>query len=213
MFEKIIRIGYVYCNTGYSLSYNLICIISLKIHVIAYDAQWAVLFESESRRLTKLWPDKTLSIEHIGSTAVPGLAAKPVVDILIGTDDMIELQAMVSKLTDADYRYIPEYEKYIPERRFFIRPKNNVEEKSINWNPDYGARDHLFHIHAAARTSPFWGRHITFRDVLRRDKALRDAYADLKYKLSENVPEDKNTYAQGKFEFIQAVGKKLGVQV
>lgn len=157
--------------------------------------------------------NKPLAIEHIGSTAVNGVAAKPVVDIMIGFESMDELDAMVPSINNAGYHYISDYEKYIPERRFFIRPKNKDQSAFVNWNPDYGAQDHLFHIHAAVHQSSFWLRHIAFREVLRKDGALREAYSVLKCKLAENVSTDKNTYAQGKFEFIQTIGKKLGVQL
>jgi GrpB-like predicted nucleotidyltransferase (UPF0157 family) len=125
-------------------------------------------------------------IEHTGSTAVPGLAAKPILDILVGYHQGDAVQAYISVLTGADYLHRGEQE--IAGREFFRRGSPRA-----------------YHVHLTAIDSAFWRDHLTFRDRLRGDNALRDAYATLKRDLAARFPRDREAYIVAKEPFVNQV--------
>jgi GrpB-like predicted nucleotidyltransferase (UPF0157 family) len=158
------------------------------VRVAAYDSAWPSLFAAEAGRLRHCFAaaELPLIIEHTGSTAVPGLAAKPVLDILAGYQEGASLPAYIEVLTEAGYVHRGEQE--IPGREFFRRG-----------NP------RAYHLHLAAIDSPFWRDHLTFRDRLRTDDTLRDAYAALKRDLAARFPRDREAYIAGKESFVNRV--------
>lgn len=158
------------------------------VRVVPYDCTWPTLFASEAARLQELFSGAGLPvlIEHTGSTAVPGLAAKPILDILVGYHQGAALQAYISVLIGAEYVHRGEQE--IPGREFFRRG-----------NP------RAYHVHLTAIDSVFWRDHLTFRDRLRDDTALRDAYATLKRDLAARFPRDREAYIVAKEPFVNQV--------
>ncbi len=163
----------------------------MKIELADYDPVWINRFKEEKALISAGFPISDFIIEHIGSTAVPGLKAKPIIDILIGLPVLPEnIESVVTHLKDAGYKYIEEYNSEIPERRFF--------RKDIN-----GRRTH--HIHIVSVKSNFWDRHIFFRDRLRNDPATRQHYELLKTELAKQEWESQNDYATAKSEFIRSV--------
>ncbi|NIX18890.1 MAG: GrpB family protein, partial [Actinobacteria bacterium] len=91
------------------------------IRLADYDPEWPERFEQEAARIREAAGDHLLALEHIGSTAVPGLAAKPVVDMLGGTETLADADACVGPLEAIGYEYVPELEAELPERRYFRR--------------------------------------------------------------------------------------------
>ncbi|HYG77750.1 MAG TPA: GrpB family protein [Planctomycetota bacterium] len=162
------------------------------IIVTLYDPRWPLLFRDECERIRELIKAPA-EIEHVGSTAVEGLAAKPVIDILIGLPRMSDAPLWIALLQKLGYEYVPEFEKVMPERRFFRRFENGVRAQ---------------HIHMVERGGDFWIRHIAFRDYLRThpDEAL--AYGRLKLELAENFRDDREAYMDGKDAFIKALEQR-----
>lgn len=161
------------------------------IIISAYNPEWPQIFLHEKTALHAALADWDISIEHIGSTAVPGLRAKPVIDILLGVKQLSEVNAdFIQKLEMLGYEYVPEYEKEIPERRYFR--KNNT----------HGIRIHQ--IHVTQKDSPFWHRHIKFRDYLRTHPAAAKEYEELKKKLAKKYT-DTQEYARAKSDFIKSI--------
>jgi len=158
------------------------------VRVAAYDSTWPSLFAAESERLRQCFAaaEIPLIIEHTGSTAVPGLAAKPILDILAGYPKGASVQAYIEVLTGAGYVHRGEQE--IPGREFFRRG-----------NP------RAYHLHLTAIDSPFWRNHLTCRDRLRADTTLRDAYAVLKRDLAGQFSRDREAYIAGKESFVRKV--------
>ncbi len=158
------------------------------VRVAPYDSSWPSLFEAEAERLLQCFEAAGLPIvlEHTGSTAVPGLAAKPIIDILGGYPGGADVQPYIGVLTQADYVHRGEQE--IPGREFFRRG-----------NP------RAYHLHLTAIDSRFWRDHLTFRDRLRADDALRDAYAVLKRDLAARFPNDREAYIAAKQPFVEQV--------
>jgi GrpB-like predicted nucleotidyltransferase (UPF0157 family) len=158
------------------------------VRVVAYDTTWPSTFVAEAERLQHCFAGTGLPliIEHTGSTAVPGLAAKPILDILAGYHKGASAPAYVEALKKAGYVHRGEQE--IPGREFFRRG-----------NP------RAYHLHLTAIDSLFWRDHLTFRDRLRADITLRDAYAALKRDLAARFPRDREAYIAGKESFVSKV--------
>jgi GrpB-like predicted nucleotidyltransferase (UPF0157 family) len=156
--------------------------------LVPYDPAWPGLFAAEAERLQKLFAAAGLvvTMEHMGSTAIPGLAAKPVLDILGGYAKDTPVMEYIDVLTAAGY--VHRGEQGIPGREFFRRG-----------NP------RSYHLHLAAIDSLFWRDHLAFRNRLRADKALRDAYAALKHDLAARFPRDREAYIEAKGSFVNDV--------
>lgn len=160
-----------------------------EIVVTAYDAAWPARFSIESQLLSVALRDLDPAIEHIGSTAVVGLAAKPIIDMLVGVPSLAAFESH-ERLSLFGYQYIPEYERALPDRRFFKRVFN-------------GLRTH--HVHVVQRHGVYWKRYLKFRDCLRQDVALAARYAELKRHLAGCHAFDRDAYTNGKTDFIEAV--------
>jgi GrpB-like predicted nucleotidyltransferase (UPF0157 family) len=143
-----------------------------------------------------LFGEKIAKLEHIGSTSIPGLGAKPVIDILLGVTRHRNAEDIIPKMELLGYEYVFKYEDVMPERRYFI--------KTVN-----GKSTH--HIHSVEITSEFWKRHLLFRDYLRANSNIRNEYYELKKKLSEIDWEDKMGYTDAKTDFIRKIEKKAAI--
>jgi GrpB-like predicted nucleotidyltransferase (UPF0157 family) len=154
-----------------------------------YSPLWPAVFDVERALLARVLGD-AVAIEHVGSTAVPGLGAKPVIDMLAGTPDLAIVENRIAQLAAEGYRYHPEFEKGMPERRYFTK---------LDGAPG------RFHLHAVVLGGAFWKRHIAFRDALRGDAQLAQQYWRLKQRLAARFPNDRAAYTDAKSEFIREV--------
>jgi GrpB-like predicted nucleotidyltransferase (UPF0157 family) len=130
------------------------------------------------------------TIEHIGSTSVPGLAAKPVIDVLVGVRVLADVESKIAALGACGYGYVQKYERELPTRRYFL--KSSVSSLRV-------------HVHAVERGSRLWREHLGFRDALRMDPGLRVRYQQLKLQLAAVHADDKSAYTAAKAPFIQSV--------
>ncbi|HEU4452483.1 MAG TPA: GrpB family protein [Longimicrobium sp.] len=160
-----------------------------RVIVAPYDPAWAEEFAAERARLMAALGGAPCVIEHVGSTSVPGLAAKPIIDIMGGRPPESDLDPYVQAFTGAGYEYRGEYG--IPGRHYFVR------------DDAAGARTH--HLHLVALDSEHWVRHIAFRDALRADAGASARYAALKHDLAARHGDDRETYTESKAGFIDAV--------
>lgn len=171
-------------------------IMVVKIIIADYDPQWPIYFAREKARLHGALGDRVVDIQHIGSTAVPGLAAKPVIDIIVGVASLAEADRdCVAPIVDLGYEYVKAYEKELPFRRYFRR-------HSPDGMPTY-------HIHMLEVDSDWWRSHLAFRGRLRTDPAARTAYENLKRRLAQHDWPSGMDYARAKGEFIEALMKKV----
>lgn len=177
-----------------------------------YRTEWKNHFRIISTELAALLHAVDLVIEHIGSTSVEGLSAKPVIDVLMGLHNEEDLDKIPALLAGNHYTYYEKYNDDMPYRRFFIqfheRPQHyGFPELVTNETPiPAPMHDHVFrvaHIHAIPVASEHWERHIAFRDYLRTHTAVRDAYALLKKGLIQQEWEDGNDYNEAKDAFIK----------
>lgn len=161
------------------------------VEVVDADPQWP--FQGQSLRDTLqvlLAPWLTAAIEHIGSTAVPDLPAKPIIDLQAAVTDLDEADSMAAALGPHDWHYVAPNLDQRPWRRFFVKVAG-------------GRR--IAHLHVMTADTPRWDRQIAFRDALRADSATRADYAALKRALSQRHSDDREAYSAAKNSFIQAV--------
>lgn len=158
------------------------------IRIEAYSASWPVLFESERRILQHvLQPWLAGPIEHVGSTAVPGLDAKPVIDIMAGVGSLEASRPAISALAAAGYCYAP------------------YREDVMHWLCKPSPEHRTHHLHLVPYRGAVWNDRIAFRDRLRSDAALAGEYAALKRRLAQQHPADREAYTDAKGPFIERV--------
>lgn len=151
---------------------------------------WNRRFEEEKNLLMKILSGNYVAIEHVGSTAIPGIVAKPIIDIAIGIKSLDDAERIKILLEKAGYEHRANHgDEY---RLLFIR--------SID-----GRR--ICHIHLEEINGRGWNNHIKFRDYLLRSSRLRQEYMDLKLELAKKYPMDRARYTSEKADFIQAVLK------
>ena len=159
----------------------------MRIQVVAHDPAWRGEFEAEARRITRALGDLVVRLHHIGSTAIPGIFAKPVIDLLMEVDDIVELDDRSSFMEDLGYEAMGEFG--IPGRRYFR--KNNASS----------VRTHQVHAFEVDGTEV--ERHLAFRDYMIAHPEEAQAYGDLKRKLAQEHPDDIEAYMDGKDPFIK----------
>jgi GrpB-like predicted nucleotidyltransferase (UPF0157 family) len=156
------------------------------IRIVPYDPAWPEAFASERAALEEAIGSWAVGgIHHGGSTAVPGLAAKPIVDILVGVEDLESSRACFEPLSRLEYLYAPYRSE---EMHWFCKP-----------HPD--RRTH--HLHLVPDGSRRYSEELAFRDRLRADPGTAERYARLKRELAERFPEDREAYTEAKTEFIR----------
>jgi GrpB-like predicted nucleotidyltransferase (UPF0157 family) len=159
-----------------------------QIQIVAHDPNWQSMFESEKQCLAKLIkPWLCGSIEHIGSTSVTGLAAKPVIDIMVGVDSLAASQKAIEVLSDNGYCYYP-YKAEI--MHWFCKPTPEI-------------RTH--HLHLVPFKNELWHERIKFRDCLRTNPGLANEYAKLKLALAKEHKNNRELYTISKWPFIKKV--------
>jgi GrpB-like predicted nucleotidyltransferase (UPF0157 family) len=164
----------------------------MKAVVVPYDPAWPALYEAAKVQLMTALGINLEAIEHMGSTAVPGLASKPVIDIVIGVHD---LAATVPIMTAINYEYVPRFETLMPFRRLFVKYDSDVFRSG-------------YHVHIVATGHPFMHADVTFRDHMRTHTEDREQYQALKLSLSGQLIDE---YYQNKSDFVVGIKRKLGL--
>lgn len=160
------------------------------VRLVPYDPGWVGLFEEEKARLSSALGNRALDIQHVGSTAIPGGIAKPIIDISIAVESFEAGFACVKPMEELGYGYAGE--NGIPRRHYFVKR-----------NP---ATTH--HIHMFEITSNHWHDHLLFRDYMRSHPEAVQAYTHLKHQLLEQFPANREAYTEGKAEFIRGIIEK-----
>ena len=161
------------------------------IVIADYDGRWPEMYEGERARILDAVGHVILAVEHIGSTAVPGLGAKPIIDMMAGVRDMADSLTCIGPLRHLgyEYHYWPEY----PERCVFL-------------DGPMGAGPH--HLHMTEIESDFWREKLLFRDYLRKHADVAQEYFRLKTEWAAKYGADREKYedyTEAKTAFIQGV--------
>ncbi|WP_251551272.1 GrpB family protein [Neobacillus muris] len=163
-----------------------------KVEVVPYRTEWMELFQQESQRIKSIFVSHDVAIHHIGSTSVPGLSAKPIIDLLAEASD-IDIFDEAIPIFEAE-GYIAKGENGIAGRRFFI--KNNA------------SGERLYHLHAFQTGSPDIHRHLLFRDYLRQHPEEAARYAEIKITAAKQYPNDIASYISYKDSIVKEIETK-----
>lgn len=163
------------------------------VTIVPYNPQWPGIYEEEKKRVLRTVGDKVQAIEHIGSTSVPGLGAKDIVDMMVGVKGRQTAEECRILLESIDFTE--------------VTPEPGHEEwfYCLGKTPGITPR---FHLHLMKYPSPFWNKHILFRDYLRAHPELAEAYYELKKRLADQYGRDRLGYTDAKTDFISRVLEK-----
>ncbi|MRG87199.1 GrpB family protein [Salinibacillus xinjiangensis] len=161
------------------------------VNLEKYNPDWPKQYEYEKKRILDAVGDNVLGIEHIGSTSINGLEAKPIIDILLGVHKLDEVPRLIRPLSEVNYEYVPKLE--LKDRRFF--------RKGL-WGQG------TCHLHIVEYNSNEWMDKLQFRDYLRTHPEAAVEYASLKKELATKYKYDRPTYTQKKEPFIHRILQK-----
>ncbi len=159
------------------------------LHLSPYHAEWPILYESEQEIIKSAIGDHIVDIQHVGSTAIVGMPAKPILDIAIAVDDFETARVCIAPLANLGYTFKGEND--IPRRHYFQKGEPCTH-----------------HIHMVEETSEEWTKLIQFRDYLRSNRSAARKYARLKADLIDSLAGDRKSYQAAKSDFIDGVVEK-----
>jgi GrpB-like predicted nucleotidyltransferase (UPF0157 family) len=162
-----------------------------QVIVTAFRPSWREKYEVEAAQLRSIFGGELIEIYHIGSTSIPGMDAKPIIDILMVVHNIQKIDTYNKNMQNVGY--IPKGEYGIPGRRFFIKGDE---------------LHHTHHLHVFQQGHADIARHINFRDYLIAHPKDASEYALLKQKLANRYPLDIDAYQAGKDQFIKGIDQK-----
>ncbi len=185
----------------------------MKITITRYSPDWAKQFARLKKEIAEILKDLNPAIEHIGSTSIPGLSAKPVIDIQIGLRSADDFPLVEKRMMAHHYIYYEVFNSSMPNRRLFVRLKGKDDYKLFPkkfTNPENIPHEEInkyrhAHVHVWQVGTSDWNRHLAFRDYLMANPELKQQYEDLKMKLSLRDWKHGMEYNDGKDEFIKRV--------
>lgn len=161
------------------------------VNLEPYSEYWRQLFTEEAARLRAAIGEITQAIEHIGSTSVDGIAAKPIIDIAVGVEKLADGERCVPPLENTGYEYRGEHG--IARRFYFVKGEPRT-----------------YHLHLVETGGDFWRSHLLFRDYLREHSDVAKEYENLKLRLAQKYVNDREAYQHGKTDFIENILKAAG---
>ena len=158
------------------------------VRLVPYSTAWDHLFAAEAAAVRAALGDRALQIEHVGSTAVAGMTAKPILDIVVAILRLSDGPGLVATLLGIGYEHIPE--DPVVDREFLVKGPPGTRQ---------------IHLSLTAPDSACWRSHVLFRDRLRLNPTIAADYAALKKRLAARHPADRAAYTAGKAAFIERV--------
>lgn len=159
--------------------------------VVPYSQKWKAMYEKEAEMIAEILGDNCIAVYHIGSTSVPGLAAKPIIDIMPVVKDICKVDECEPAFEKIGYEYLGEFG--IPGRRYLRKGGDE--------------RTHQIHIFEKSNDKDI-DRHLAVRDYLRTHEEAAREYGELKKALAEKFPYDIESYCDGKDEFVKGLERK-----
>lgn len=155
-----------------------------------YEPSWPMTFRAERNRLESLLPGAFIDLQHIGSTAVQAMPAKPIIDILAGVNSMAQAASLAQPICMSGYTTSTEFNEALSDRMWFMR-----------WAD--GHRTHQLHV--VVHEGKVWHARLRFRDALRSQPKLAASYASLKFQLAARHTTDREAYTDAKAKFVRSV--------
>lgn len=156
------------------------------IEIVRYNPRWTVAYQQEKELITAALKQEIIDIQHIGSTFIPGLSAKPIIDILVAVPQLAAAEKYSSKLQKINYQYI--YYAENVDRLFFRK-----------------GTPRTYHVHIVEYASWTYWRHILFRDYLIAHPQTAQQYEQLKREMAIKFKVDREAYTESKTQFIQSI--------
>ena len=166
--------------------------VSKRLVIVAYDPRWPQVYEQEKAAIVSAIGSRLVAIEHVGSTAVPNLGAKPIIDVMAGLPSLADAEGCIVPVEALGYHFVPEVMRDLPDDRYFER-----------WTESYEHGREVAHLHLTEHKSPFWNDHLLFRDLLRARPETASAYEQLKRDLVQRT--SGAGYVHAKTSFVQSV--------
>ena len=163
-----------------------------RVEVVPHDPRWRDAFEAEAKHVAAALGENVVAVHHVGSTAIPDIHAKPIVDLLVEVGDIAEVDGRSAAMESIGYEVMGEYG--IPGRRYFRKDNREC------------TRTH--HVHAFEAGSEEAERHLAFRDYMIAHPAEAQRYSDLKRRLAEEHPQSMDGYMDGKDDFIKEIDRR-----
>jgi GrpB-like predicted nucleotidyltransferase (UPF0157 family) len=162
-----------------------------RVRLVEYDPLWPERFAAEERRIRGSCGTLALRLEHVGGTSIPGMCAKPVLDMAAGRPRDASLQAYVTALERAGYQH--RGERGVPGRQFFRRGDPRA-----------------YHLHLVEEGGSLWMGYLAFRDYLRSHAAAARRFAEVKRLLAARHPEDREAYMNAKAPYVEEILRLAG---
>ncbi|HUT18496.1 MAG TPA: GrpB family protein [Anaerolineae bacterium] len=160
------------------------------VRLVPYQAGWARLYGAEKARLQGAVGDHVLDIQHVGSTAIPGIVAKPILDIAVAVHSFEAAYVCVAPIEALGYEY--KGENGIPRRHYFVRRDPKTAQTIV-------------HLHMNELGGPDWENQVLFRDYMLAHPEAAAEYTALKRGLAAQFPRDREAYTDGKAPFIECI--------
>jgi GrpB-like predicted nucleotidyltransferase (UPF0157 family)/GNAT superfamily N-acetyltransferase len=162
----------------------------MPVYLVPYDESWPTRFEEERLAISGALGERAVAVEHIGSTSIPGMMAKPIIDVLVSIARIADAPTLFDPLEGLKYHYSPYDEERTPERRWFCKPNR-------------ARRTH--HLHLVEAGSRWHRDSLEFRNFLREDRGEAARYEALKLDLATRFRDDREAYTEGKTAFVRKV--------
>ena len=164
--------------------------------MVPHNPEWQREFQREAERIVAVLGNNAVAVHHVGSTAIPAIYAKPIIDLLLVVQDLSALDEKQTMMEALGYAALGEFS--IPERRYFRR--------------DNKIGDRTHQVHAFENGSPQIQRHLAFRDYVINNPTVAQEYSQLKRELAGKYPNDSEAYMDGKDEFIREIDWRAAQQ-
>ncbi|HET6455978.1 MAG TPA: GrpB family protein [Armatimonadota bacterium] len=161
------------------------------VKLVPHNPKWAKLFEQEKQLLVGTFGETIFAMEHIGSTAIPGIPAKPILDMNIGVESLEIAKEMKDKFVELGYEHRP----FVPGQSL-----EGLQAQELYVRGPETKRTHFAHV--TVYGSDFWNNALLFRDYLRSHPGRAQEYDDLKQKLAQQYGNDRGSYSKGKEQFV-----------
>jgi len=176
------------------------------VQIVDHQVEWAALGVAICMELQN-GNDFFIDVQHVGSTAVPGLPAKPIIDIAAAVENFDTIPEIIQTLTEQGYVY----RGVLKDILLSASAAEKTDSHLFHKESSPGIR--MTHLHIAKHNGPQWKNAIVFRELLRNDPEIRDQYVDLKKKLRNRFKNDRKSYTASKHDFIQLALKTKGTQL